>query len=248
MPEHSGRIYNLLSQTDRHPKIVKSLKRGVITGIMHLAPAKSSGFNVCQKASRGCEAACLNYAGKQWPGRNCKQAARIRRTKFFFEDRTAFMEMLAREIANRERAAEKADAICGIRLNGTSDIPWERVRFRNHENIMEAFPNVKFYDYTKHPDRHSLPENYRLTFSRSESNEDDCVEAYKNGMNIAIVFEENLPSRWNVGHWHNIRVIDGDEHDFRYADYDEFLESVIVGLRSKGQKAKADQTGFIVRR
>lgn len=250
------KVYKLLSQTDRHPKIVKNSKVGVLTWIMHLSPADRSGYEVCPMRSPGCTEACLNTAGKQWPGRNDKQAARIRRTKLFFEDRQEFMFRLYREIENAQKYAEKRGMLCGIRLNGTSDIPWENIpvdKSRPTWNLFRAFPNVRFYDYTKRANRKDLPPNYRLTFSRSEINEADMFKALDNGMNVAVVFStrkgEELPSAWYPGGFvagrDAVPVIDGDEHDFRYADYDEYPYPVIVGLRAKG-KGIGDKSGFVV--
>lgn len=248
------KVYRLLSQTDRHPKMLKNSKVGIVTAIMHLSPADRSGYEVCPMRSPGCTDACLNTAGKQWPGRNDKQAARIRRTVMFFEKRQDFMMKLHNEIRCLRNSASKAGAICGVRLNGTSDIPWETVKFRTdyfqiEKNIMGHFPDVEFYDYTKRWNRKDLPKNYRLVFSKSENNLLKCITAIRNGMNVAVVFKvrkgEPLPARWHIGQ-HDMRVIDGDEHDWRYGDYDEYPgERVIVGLRAKG-KGLHDQSGFVV--
>ena len=232
----------LFSQSDRHPKIVKSEKEvGVHMKVLHLAPAKSSGkYNVCPKASKGCEAACLNWAGFQY---SRKQLSRIRKTILFMDDRREFVARLAKEIYNARRYARKRGMICGIRLNGTSDIRWETIRYGG-KNLMEHFPDVCFMDYTKIANRRDLPPNYRLTFSRSESNEADCWKAIENGMNVAVVFGTPYMPKTFMG----LRVIDGDAHDWRYGEYDLYPgERVIVGLRPKGLLAKNDKTGFVFR-
>lgn len=235
--------YNLLSQTSRHPKMVKAEKEiGVHMRILHFAPARSSGIaNVCPMASKGCEAACLNYSGHLT---NRKFNARAEKTKFFFDNRALFMNKLAREIYSARRFAERKGLICGIRLNGTSDIRWETIRNKHGENIMDIFPDVAFHDYTKIANRRNLPPNYRLTFSRSESNDNDCYEALKNGMNVAVVFGlDQLPKKFM-----GLRVIDGDVHDWRYGDYDQYPdERVIVGLTVKGKRGRDDQSGFVFR-
>jgi hypothetical protein len=251
-----SKVYNLFSQTSRHPKVVKNgQKLDVYSLIMHLAPAARSGYEVCPMRSAGCTAACLNTAGFQYAR---KEAARVARTKLYFEDRKRFMEMLVHEIQRGKRYAEKRGYLFGVRLNGTSDITWESVRapiycphtgkaIGEAKNIMEVYPTVPFYDYTKRANRKNLPENYRLTFSRSEDNNDDCIQAIRNGMNIAVVFSGNLPTEFVFRHSRErgmhttLPVIDGDEHDFRYDD----PRGVIVGLRAKG-KARHDTTGFVV--
>lgn len=234
--------YNLFSQTKRHPKIKKSEKEvGVHMRVLHLSPARSSGVaNLCPMASKGCEAACLNYSGYQSPR---KYNARLQKTKFFVDNRTEFMCRLAREIYSARRYAKRKGMLCGIRLNGTSDIRWETIRFGG-KNIMEMFPDVAFMDYTKIANRKNIPPNYRLTFSRSESNEADCYEALKNGMNVCVVFGTNyLPTRFM-----GLRVVDGDIHDWRYGEYDDYPdERVIVGVKVKGKKGRDDHSGFVFR-
>ncbi len=239
------KIYTLLSQTDRHPKISKNGKVGIFSAVMHLSPADSSGYEVCPMRSAGCTEACLNYAGFQYKK---KYEARIARTKWYFEDRPAFMMKLGKEIELLVRRAEKVGLAPGIRLNGTSDIPWENVMMPGTDlNMMEFFPRVKFMDYTKRYNRTCLPKNYRLVFSRSEENEEHCVIALDNGMNVAVVFEDELPEMYTIGD-QELCVIDGDEHDWRYGDYDIYPDRVVVGLRAKGIKARQDTSGFVVRR
>jgi hypothetical protein len=182
-------------------------------------------------ASEGCALACLNTAGR---GRfTAIQEARIRKTKFFFEDRETFMDTLAKDIHAAIRKAERENMIPVFRLNGTSDIRWETVNVWGYRNIMEMFPTVQFYDYTKIPNRRNIPSNYHLTFSRSEINEHMIPQS----MNVAVVFDE-LPETWN-----GRKVIDGTETDLRFLDE----PGVVVGLLAKG-KAKKDTSGFTILR
>jgi hypothetical protein len=122
-----------------------------------------------------------------------------------------------------------------IRLNGTSDLPWLAME------LAAAFPEVEFYDYTKHPKPwlRTLP-NYHLTFSHSGHNMQDCSEALEHGINVAVVFTtrrgEALPETWN-----GFPVIDGDLHDCRFLD----PKGVVVGLRAKGA-AKGSPSPFVV--
>lgn len=241
----------LLSETDRHPKMSKNGKVGVLTAILHLAPANISGYEVCPMRSAGCTAACLHYSGMQW-GR--KYNARMWRTRMFFEERDKFMLQLAKEIAALGRKADKLDLRCGVRLNGTSDIPWEAIRYPGTDlNLMEMFPEIAFYDYSKRWNRKNLPDNYKLIFSRSESNNDHCVEAIRNGMNVAVVFAGELPTEWTFRHSKEngihttLPVIDGDLHDFRYGEYEQYDHRVVIGLRAKGKLARSDMSGFVTR-
>jgi len=222
-----------------NPKTIKGEALGYLTFIMHLAPSIISGYQVCPMASPGCKGACLNTSGR---GKMNKiQEARIKKTKMFFEDRNAFIDFLVADIEAGVRKAERENMIPVFRLNGTSDIRWENVSVGNgHNNVMEMFPTLTFYDYTKLSNRRNIPENYTLTFSRSETNELEIGEAICNGMNIAVVFStpkgEALPDKWRT-----IEVVDGDENDLRFLD----PPRCIVGLRAKGD-GKKDSTGFVV--
>lgn len=219
-------------------KTMKGEKLGFRTYIMHLAPSTLSGYQVCPMASPGCASACLNLSGM---GRFSNvQKARIAKTKLFFEDRGAFMFKLLKEIRAAIRSSQKAGLTPVFRLNGTSDIRWETISvFADgfwHNNIMDAFPSVQFYDYTKIPNRRDIPANYHLTFSRSEMNELEALQVLSSGkMNVAVVFDE-LPVKWA-----GVKVIDGTETDLRFLDD----RAVVVGLKANG-KAKKDATGFTV--
>lgn len=213
-------------------KTVKGEKKGYMTFIMHLAPSRLSGYQTCPMASQGCAAACLNTAGR---GRFTKtQEARIKKTRWFFEDRESFMGQLVKDIGAAIRKAGREGFIPTIRLNGTSDIRWETVRYWDR-TIFEWFPNVQFYDYTKIPNRTNIPSNYHLTFSRSEENDNNAEAMLAAGMNVAVVFK-SLP----LTHF-GYPVISGDETDLRFLD----PKNVVVGLTAKG-KAKLDSSGFVV--
>lgn len=224
-----------------NPKLLKGQKKGYLSSVLHLAPADLSGHNTCPKATTGCKAACLNTAGrggifKKGESTNVIQQARIRKTKAFFADRQSFLNELVLEIAKTITKAEKQGLIPVFRLNGTSDISWEKYDIFDGKNIFQMFPNVQFYDYTKILGRKvSHIPNYHLTFSKADGNDMDVRLAASNGMNIAAVFKE-LPETY-IGR----PVINGDETDLRFLD----AKGVIVGLKAKG-KAKKDTTGFVV--
>lgn len=233
----------LLSESNT--KILKGEKLGVKTFILHLAPFNLSGYQVCPKASLGCSLACLNTAGMSVFDN--VQAARIEKTKFFFEERAKFMAQLVKEIRSGIKKAVKANMIPAFRLNGTSDLPWEKIRVTDkgieYRNVMELFSEVQFYDYTAIVGR-TVPDNYHLTFSRKESNQEDVVKAIKSGLNVTVVFDkkktETLPTEY-LG----VTVIDGDESDVRFFD----PKNVIVGLKLKGNnrmKQSARESGFAV--
>lgn len=225
--------------TSGNPKILKGQKKGYMSFILHLAPAKLSGYNVCPMASVGCAAACLNTAGRGGmfrPGEttNIIQEARIRKTRLYFEYRPLFLTQLVNDIKLGISQATRKGLIPCFRLNGTSDITWENVGVEGNDNIMSMFPDIQFYDYTKRTNRKKLPKNYHLTFSRSEANDSDVVKMIKS-MNVAVVFK-SLPPEY-LG----LPVINGDDTDLRFLD----PNNVIVGLKAKG-RGKKDSSGFVL--
>lgn len=226
-----------------NPKIQKGTKRGYLSFILHLAPADLSGRETCPKRTAGCTSACLNTAGrggmfKRGENTNMIQQARIRKTKEFFEDRDSFMEQLEKDINLGIRQAAKLDLTPVFRLNGTSDLAWEKYTCKGSDrNIFEMFDYVQFYDYTKILGRKvaNLP-NYHLTFSAADGNDADVAQAVKQGMNVAVVFDQ-LPAEY-LGR----PVINADEDDLRFLD----PQGVIAGLKAKG-RAKKDTSGFVRR-
>jgi hypothetical protein len=232
-------IYNLIS-VGSDAKTVKGVIRGFQTGILYLAPASISGVNLCPHSSPACRAACLYTAGRG--AFSNVQEARIRKAKLFLTDRAGFVDLLAEDMDTLIRNSERLGLVPCARLNGTSDIPWESSKGTDGITLMQQFPALSFYDYTKSKPRMlrmldgKLPPNYTLTFSRSERNEKDCIEILKAGGNVAAVFRKELPSEWN-----GFPVINGDLHDLRFSDE----RGVVVGLKAKG-KAKYDESGFVI--
>jgi hypothetical protein len=235
-------MFKLLSTAN--PKIQKGTKLGYLSFILHLAPSDLSGKNTCPKATAGCAAACLNTAGrggmfKKGENTNMIQKARIRKTVQFFFDRDQFMLDLAYDIQKAVAFAKKQGLTPVIRLNGTSDLSWEKyeVPVFCTKNIFELFPNVQFYDYTKILGRKvaDIP-NYHLTFSKADGNDADVAKAIEQGYNIAAVFDE-MPATYM-----GLPVINADETDLRFLD----PKGCIAGLKAKG-RAKKDYSGFVIR-
>lgn len=221
--------------TRSNAKTPKGERRGWITWILYLAPADISGYEVCGGRSKECTEACLYTAGRGQM--NSVQQARIRKTKWFFEDRAGFMKQLVAEIKRCIQYAKKKGMKPAFRLNGTSDIPWESIRIDQYKNIFEMFPDVQWYDYTKLMGRKKIPKNYHLTYSRSGANEQQIVMALKRGMNISVVFDR-VPD-----HYMGLPVLDGDEDDLRFLDPTER----IVGLKAKGKAIKSIHSNFVIR-
>lgn len=225
-------------------KTVKGEAAGVLTGVLYLAPAKLSGYQVCPNATAGCEAACLYTAGQGIYSN--VQRSRLNRTRWFFEDRASFMEVLVEDIKRLVRKAEKQGMVPAVRLNGTSDIAWEKMAVVVdgvlYRNLMDAFASVQFYDYTKILGRKlalATP-NYHLTFSLAENNDVFAVKALSEGYNVAVVMrtkrKEAKPAVWG-----GYPVVDGDVDDVRFHDP---KGGHIIALFAKGTAVK-DTSGFV---
>jgi len=197
-----------------NPKTEKSLKNGdPRTYILHLAPHDLSGVNVCPGAGN-CKKICLHSAGNP-VYMEAKRAARIRRTLAYVQNPEAFMRLLVCSVLDKIRKANSEPI--AIRLNGTSDIPWEGVKFNvspefarfvkvkygrelltGRQDVIDLFyfigENVRFYDYTKirRDWQKCARKGYHLTFSfdgwGNSSNLKLCREAIANGVNIAAAF------------------------------------------------------------
>lgn len=235
---------NLL--TTNNAKTIKGEKLGVKTYILYLSPynQNSKGVNICPMATLGCASACLFGSGRGSMANVVN--GRRNKTEFFLADRELFLDLLYIEIAQIELKHKLEGTDFVIRLNGTSDITWEKFKLkRTGKNLFESFPQVQFYDYTKMHQRFAkpLPANYRLVFSRSENNEDKAMELIARGINVAIVFDK-LPETYN-----GYTVINGDINDLRTKD----PLGVIVGLKYKNltgrnvDNKKGLESGFVVR-
>ena len=229
-------MFKLLSTAN--PKIQKGTKQGYLSFILHLAPSDLSGKNTCPKATPGCIAACLNTAGrggmfKKGENTNVIQRARIRKTNYFFNDRAGFMDDLVGDIMKAVNYARRKGLIPVFRLNGTSDLSWEKYPTRyGADSIFEQFPTLQFYDYTKVLGRKvSHIPNYHLTFSKADGNDSDVAEALLQGMSVVAVYDK-IPAG----------VPSADETDLRFLD----PKGIMLGLKAKG-RAKKDYSGFVIR-
>jgi hypothetical protein len=229
-------MFKLLSTAN--PKIQKGTKMGYLSFILHLAPADLSGRETCPKRTVGCTAACLNTAGrggmfKKGENTNMIQKARIRKTEYFFSDRDAFMLDLYKDIVKAKKFADKQGLIPVFRLNGTSDLSWEKYTVGTTDmNLFELFNHTQFYDYTKVLGRKvSQYPNYHLTFSKADGNDSDVADALLQGMSVVAVYDK-IPAG----------VPSADETDLRFLD----PKGVMLGLKAKG-RAKKDYSGFVIR-
>lgn len=231
-------------------KMLHGEKYNIDTFAVYLAPSKSSGHNVCAKATTECIMGCLNTSGRvKMDAKQNILNARKNRTIAFYEKRELFMRLLNHELTLAKKRAEKKGSIFAVRLNGTSDL--SPVLFK-HEGkaLMELYPDTTFYDYSKIENRVKVMEqypNYDLTFSYSGYNWNECEKMLQNNVRVAAIFDvkrgKELPKTFN-----GYEVIDGDETDYRPAN----PKQCIVGLRWKNIANKANNetirnSPFVVR-
>lgn len=248
----------LLTAPTGNAKIARS---GRYDMSLSLAPAKTSGHNVCPWSTPACRAGCVAFVGhggipSHIPGRSVTERRSLR-VKFLVEHRDAFCTLVRHELYlgfykfNTGRACPDWQPI-GCRFNAFSDIPWEEVApwMLTFPTLHSGKSYVQAYDYTKNYDR-KPPDNYHLVYScRDNSIEEDdrIVKRLWEQENVAIVFhvlyrpnahkQDPLPNDY-LG----FPVIDGDHDDTRYLD----PRGVIVGLRCKG-KQLFNNPGRFVRR
>lgn len=239
MSKYKNLGFSYIGSVNSSSKIAKTNKvLEIDTYVQYLAPASLSGKNVCAMATKECIAGCLNTSGRAKMNKSyiAIMNARTNKTKLFYSDRELFNSLLFNEVKlanNRTKAKGKDFA---VRLNGTSDL--NPILFKQDgKNILETFPDVQFYDYTKIPNRIEVAQkysNYDLTFSFTGYNWNDCLVALKNNVRVAVIFNvkagQPLPETFN-----GYKVIDGDLYDYRPLDE----KNVIVGLRWKSIKDKA---------
>ena len=202
-------------------KLRHSLYHKVSTYGIYLASADLSGFNVCPN-SEYCKDNCLNGSGHNMVNRLSKKGtidrSRTIKTRLLFANKEVFMRIMIHEIEKERKKAENNGTFFSIRLNCTSDI--NPIAFTlNGKNILEIFPDIQFYDYTKVLNRIALAKkysNYDITWSidGSEKNREIGLELLKNGGRVAVVYGENdMPKTW-----YGYECCNGDETDYRPSD------------------------------
>jgi len=227
-------LYNLLN-VGNNAKTIKGDALGqYLSAIMYLAPAMTSGHQMCPSASVGCKASCLFSAGRG--AMSSVEKARVRKTNLLMNDPAEFTRLLVADFDKLvAQCAAKQVKPC-VRLNGTSDTG-------KFLPVIKSRPDIQFYDYSKEEKRMreyiagKLPTNYHLTFSRSETNWTFCKEVLQAGKSVAAVFDAVPPT------YEGFPVVSGDDTDLRFLD----PEGVIIGLKAKG-KALKDVSGFVIRK
>lgn len=245
-----------LIRSQSNAKTIKGDGSEFETAILYLAPADlATTTTLCPMAEiAACKSGCLFKAGRGVMSN--VEAGRVRRSEWFERDRDGFMETIVRDVAAFERRCKRKGVIPVVRLNGTSDVPFERIaveyRGERFPSVFAAFPDVQFYDYTKTAKRalsdayRSLP-NYHLVLSWSGASERyaGTIRAAMDAdpsLSVAVVFRDKATvERAKRDGFMGREVVDGDETDLRFLD----RAGVVVALYAKGP-ARRDRTGFVV--
>jgi hypothetical protein len=215
--------------TAANVKTQKGEKQGYFSAILYLSPHMSGGgATLCPYSTPACREMCLAGAGMS--GLPLQLQAKINRTRLFNDDRETFFVQLRTDLAKLERIARREGMKPVARLNGTSDIMWERF------GIMDDFPAIQFYGYTKIPLRlHRVTANHHLTFSIEGPDTMALgVDYLRGGHSVAVVVPPEVKDRY-AGHGliiggEQFHMIDGDEDDLRFLD----PPGSIVLLKPKG--------------
>ena len=242
--------FEILSVDADNAKLAKSQEYGFLSAGISLAPAKTSGINVCQFAGF-CADMCVAHAGfgSIFPS---IEEARIRKTRLLFQDRDKFLEMVRADMLKVETLAESLGLAVHFRFNTFSDLPWRRIRHSEGWNLFDVVARMRrnvekvCSDYTKDV-RRAIEElrvqsavGWHNVFSRSETNDMDCERILRAGGKVAVPFNVKrghaLPRYWKG--W---EVVDGDIHDLTFLH----RGSVVIGLRAKGDARNSDSP-FIV--
>jgi hypothetical protein len=193
-------------------KIVKGEKLNFDTLVLYLSASKNAGVDLCKFASTGCRLACLVASGhallESRAGKNTIAISRIVKTWLAVYRRDIADTVLCAEIEAAKNRAERRGRRFAVRINGTSDLCFS--------NVINAFPAVQFYDYTKDPERVSMP-NYHLTFSYSDASKariKHYKQALKRGQSIAFpVIESDFEEACALPNCYSM-----DNTDLRFLD------------------------------
>ena len=224
---------------------------------LSLAPSHHSGYkhDMCPNASKECRENCLGLkagGNRQFPFATLR--SKILRTQFLHEHPEEAARLMHHEITQNEKAANAIGYKSGIRLNVTSDVPYEHLMprkfFDAHQDSADK-PGSQFYDYTKMHGRlghKDIPPNYALALSHTgtghgESNDKQAIKHLNNGGVVAMVYQrgKGVPHPTHVEdvqtgkRW---RIANGDSDDNVFDRHASIgvphSEGVVSGLALKG--------------
>jgi hypothetical protein len=250
--------------------------RNIESAGLAISPAFKVGkFSTCPN-SASCAQECLGKTsggyfayggGADLDAMKGTRLRSFRMTQAMFREPEAFAIKLNEEIFSLKKVAEKNGNALAIRLNVLSDIDP-----KVHKSIIDANPDVLFYDYTKMKYRPVAP-NHHYTYSSTglsqkagqngltvdvdnpHTNWSQMRQVLDDGKNVAMAFssKKGLPeSVLDEATGKTYKVIDGDAYDFRPMDAQPLgSDGVIVGLKNKAMTRKEsiaaqDSNGFFV--
>ena len=250
--------------------------RNIESAGLAISPAFKAGkFSTCPN-SASCAQECLGKTsggyfayggGADLDAMKGTRLRSFRMTQAMFREPEAFAIKLNEEIFSLKKVAEKNGNALAIRLNVLSDIDP-----KVHKAIIEANPDVLFYDYTKMKYRPVAP-NHHYTYSSTglsqkagqngltvdvdnpHTNWSQMRQWLDGGQNVAMAFssKKGLPeSVIDEVTGKVYRVVDGDAYDFRPMDAQpQGSDGVIIGLKNKAMTRKEsiaaqDSNGFFV--
>jgi hypothetical protein len=208
-----------------------------------------------------CEGLCLGdtsgqnqlYGGED-EFRQGPRLSQYLKTEALMLNPKAFGIVLAHEIQSFANKAKQMDYQPAIRLNVTSDIPP-----KVYKEIIDLFPNVMFYDYTKLYGNDSIAPNHHITYSSSGISQvvngelivnkfstwDKDVKKLLSGKNVAMAFTSrnaipNFVIDEKTGN--KFEVWNGDNYDARFLDpkRDDGI-GYIIGLTNKDRTTKPEE-------
>ena len=237
----------LLTQPEGNPKSHKAARVGYSQAIlmmhsdrlevdMSLLPTEKRFETVvtCPHATHGpdgCVENCIMYTGRGQgdPSTNPVIAGRAKRVRWLSTDPWTFMAQLVREMNTHVARSKRMDLTPAFRLNGTSDLRWERIAPWLIGELYDP-SEVVFLDYTKWPTRarSPRPDNYFIARSVQASHDSvDDVKAMLRHGHVSMICDdpELLIEKYP-------RVyVDGDASDFWMAQVS--VRNVIGLLKPK---------------
>lgn len=226
-----------IASCDSSSKLVKGKKFEFATLGLYLSPAGKSGRNVCTFAG-ACKAPCLDSSGhvllEKRSGKSTIQVARLLKTWLHEFREDLFNMAICHEIRKSAKLAKKkAQSFC-VRLNCTSDLDFSE--------IIESFPEIQFYDYTKDPNRQSM-DNYHLTYSWDSFSKGRLPfyrQALERGQKIAFpVVKDDLDRILALP-----STLEMDSSDLRFLDGEGSYG--ILAIKETGNTAQGIRDGFML--
>ena len=206
-------------------------------------------INTCT-SSGDCKNYCLRATGNIQMMSSTR--SRYLKTWFFYTQPLAFLRLMVTEIISNAASANRQRKGYYLRLNGMSDIEWER--FLYMDALVRRIAGLRgFYDYTKHPKKVRIdmarkipggvpfPAKYRLIFSWDEKKTTPkrASEWLNYGGSLSVVYPYSLRDEIAKLRKQYRKIVKiGDEDDNRFKD----KPNSIIFLKNKGDLKEANMS------